>query len=335
MKTGKLPEEILVRSVLQQIGHRRKEVLCGPAVGADCAALQTSPDEILLLSSDPITGAVKGIGGHSIHITANDLAASGAEPVAVLLTVLLPEGTEEAEVREMVRSAEEVCARLQIEILGGHTEITPVVTQPVISVTGIGKCARKDLMRTEMVRPGQDIVVTKWIGLEASAILARERAEYLRGRIPDEMIREAASFIKYLSVVPDAAEARKNGAVFMHDITEGGILGALWEAAEAGQTGIEADLEAVPVRDETRRICEAFAVDPMQIMSSGSLLVIAEDGGKIVRALQKKGIPAAVIGRTTEKKDRVLRCADTVHTLTSPKPDALYAALEKSGSGVQ
>lgn len=333
MRTGKLPEEILVRSVLQQIGHRRKEVLCGPAVGADCAVLQTSPDEVILLSSDPITGAVKGIGGHSIHITANDLAAAGAEPVAVLLTVLLPPGTEEAEVREMMRSAEEVCAELQIEILGGHTEITPVVSQPVISVTGIGKCERKDLMQSGSVKPGQDIVVSKWIGLEATAILARERAEYLRGKIPDEMIREAASFSKYLSVVPDAAAARKSGAVLMHDITEGGLRGALWEVAEAGQTGLEVDLESVPIRPETKKICEAFAVDPLQVMSSGSLLIIAEDGVKLVQALRDSGIPSSVIGRTTEKKDRVLRYADTAAALSSPEPDALYTALENSRQG--
>lgn len=328
MRTGKLPEEMLVRSVLDHIGHRRKEVLRGPAVGADCAALQTAPGEVLLLSSDPITGAVQGIGGHSIHITTNDLAAAGAEPVAVMLTLLLPPLTTEEEIDGIMRDAEEVCAKLQIEILGGHTEITPVVTQPVISVTGIGKCREEALLQPESVRPGMDLVVSKWIGLEASAILARERREYLQGKIPEEMIAEAASFSEYLSVVPEAAAAGKCGAVLMHDITEGGILGALWEVAEAGHTGIDIDQSAIPLREETARICEAFSVDPLRIMSSGSLLIVAKDGNALVRELQSQGIPASVIGKTTDDKARILRGTNTRMALEPPEPDELYTALK-------
>ena len=328
MRTGKLPEDMLIRSVLDQIGHRREEVLYGPAVGADCAVLETAPGEVLLLSSDPITGAVKGIGGHSIHITANDLAAAGAEPVAVLLTLLLPPETTEEEVRGIMYDAENICAQLRIEILGGHTEITPVVSQPVISVTGIGKGAKKDLLKAANVRPGMDLVVSKWIGLEAAAILAQECGEFLRGRVPDEMIAEAASFSKYLSVVPEALAAKKNGAVLMHDITEGGVLGALWEVAEAGHTGLEIDQAAIPVRKETQEICRAFSIDPLQVMSSGSLLIVAEDGVKITEALRQDGIPSAVVGRTTQSEERILRCGDTVSELTPPEPDALYTALE-------
>ena len=323
---------MLVRSVLNRIGHRRREVLCGPAVGADCAALETAPDEVLLLSADPITGAVKGIGGHSIHITANDLAAAGAEPVAVMLTMLFPTETTETEIYEIMCEAEEVCVRLQMEILGGHTEITPVVSQPVISVTGIGKCRREELMKAENIRPGMDLVVSKWIGLEASAILARERIEFLRGRMPDDMILEAASFSKYLSVVPESAAAKKNGAVWMHDITEGGILGALWEVAEAGRTGVDVDLSAVPVREETERICRAFSVDPLRIMSSGSLLIAAEDGSKLVKALQKQGIPASIIGKTTDHAERIVRLGTSVSRLTPPEPDELYTALKSCPS---
>ena len=317
--------------MLGQIGHRRDEVLCGPAVGADCAVLQTGPGEVLLFSTDPITGAVQGIGGHSIHITANDLAAAGAEPVAVMLTLLLPPGTEEQEVREIMSSAEEVCRQLGIEILGGHTEITPAVSRPVISVTGIGKCAEEDIMKPNAVRPGQDIVVTKWIGLEATAILAKECAEFLRGRIQEEMLSEAASLTGYLSVVPEATAAAKCGAVLMHDITEGGILGALWEAAEAGRTGLDINAAAIPVRRETMEICRAFSVDPLRIMSSGSLLIITEDGKKLVETLKDLGICSSVIGKTTDSEERILRTGDSVTHLTPPEPDMLYTALKRGG----
>ena len=144
MKIVKLPEPVLIRSVLKQVKHRREEILMGPSVGVDCAALEVGADEVLVMSSDPITGTVQDIGSHCIHITANDLAASGAEPLGVMLTVMLPDTVEEPEIRRMVQDAEAVCSRLNMEIFGGHTEITNVVNQPVISVTGVGKIKKSE-----------------------------------------------------------------------------------------------------------------------------------------------------------------------------------------------
>ena len=176
MKIGKLPEPVLIRSILKQVKHRRNEVLVGPGVGQDCAVLEVGPDEVLVMSTDPITGTVKDIGSHSIHITANDLAASGAEPVGVMLTIMLPDDVEdyfdveEAELKKMMQDAERICKELDMEILGGHTEITNVVRQPLISVTGVGKIHRSKVLSTAEMKPDQDIVVTKWIGLEATTI---------------------------------------------------------------------------------------------------------------------------------------------------------------------
>ena len=144
MKIGKLPEPVLIRSVLKQVKHRREEVLVGPAVGQDCAALEVGEDEVLVMSTDPITGTAKDLGHHSIHITANDLAAAGADPVGVMLTVMLPDTVEEPEIRKMMQDAEETCEKLHMEILGGHTEITNVVNQPLISVTGASEDASKN-----------------------------------------------------------------------------------------------------------------------------------------------------------------------------------------------
>ena len=189
MKTGKLPEPVLIRSVLKQVRHRRDEVLVGPAVGQDCAALQIEPDEVLVMSTDPITGTVKDLGRHCIHITANDLAAAGAEPIGVMLTVMLPDSVEEPELRKMMQDVETVCSELQMEVLGGHTEITNVVRQPLISVTGVGKVKKSHVLQTSQIQPEQDIVITKWIGLEATTILAKEKEEELTWSISKIKIR--------------------------------------------------------------------------------------------------------------------------------------------------
>ncbi|HCT93084.1 MAG TPA: hydrogenase maturation factor [Lachnospiraceae bacterium] len=327
VKIGKLPEQVLVRSVLRQAGHRREEVLAGPAVGRDCAAMALGENEVFVLSTDPITGTAKDIGSHGIHITANDLAASGAEPVGVLITALLPEDIREEQIREIMQDAEEVCRELNMEILGGHTEVTRAVAQPLLSVTGVGKADRGELLTAGMIHPGQDLVVTKWIGLEATAILAKEKEQELLSRFSQDFVRAARSFGQYISVVADARIAKNFGVSAMHDITEGGIFGALWEMAEGSGVGLEADLKAIPIRQETVEICEYFGLNPYQIMSSGSLLIAAEDGPGLVRALAESNIRGTVIGRATAGPGRILRNGEDVRYLERPQPDELYKIM--------
>lgn len=328
MKIGKLPEQVLIRSVLKQIKHRRDEVLIGPGVGLDCAALELGEGEVLVMSTDPITGTVKDLGKHCIHITANDLAASGAEPLGVMLTVLLTEETEESEIKKMMAEAEEVCKELNMEILGGHTEITDVVKQPLITVTGVGKIRKERLLNQVHAKPNLDVVITKWIGLEATSILAKEREEELLETFSPAFVNTAKVFDQYLSVVPEGRIASDMGASAMHDITEGGVFGALWELASAGNVGLEIDLKAIPIRQETVEVCEHFDANPYQIMSSGSMLIAIQDGSALVRALDAEGIAASVVGRTTEGRDKILRNGQEIRYLDRPQPDELYKALK-------
>lgn len=327
MKIGKLPESVLVRSILKQVKHRRDEVLVGPGVGQDCAALQLKEGEVFVMSTDPITGTTKDLGSHSIHITANDLAASGAEPVGVMLTAMLPDTVEEPEIRRLMQDIERTCEQLEMEVLGGHTEITNVVLQPLISVTGVGKIRREELLSTMQMKPHQDIVISKWIGLEATTILAKEKDEELRRVFSEDFISTAKSFDAFLSVVEDARIAKKCQVSAMHDITEGGVFGALWEMAEGAGVGLEVDLKKIPIRQETVEICEFFGVNPYLIMSSGSMMIAADDGLLVVRELKKAGIEATVIGHTTAGNDRILRNGDDVRYLERPQTDELYKVL--------
>ena len=128
------------------------------------------------MSTDPITGTAKDIGTLAIQITVNDLASAGAEPVGVLLTVLLPESVEEPELRAMMAQVE-ACAKAKIQVMGGHTEVTAVVNQPLISVCGVGKVKDGCLISTGGARPGMDILVTKWIGIEGISIIAAKKKQ--------------------------------------------------------------------------------------------------------------------------------------------------------------
>lgn len=329
MKIGKLPEPMLIRSVLREIGHRREEILAGPAVGRDCAVMEAKEGEVYVFSSDPITGTTKDIGKHSVYITANDLAAAGAEPVGIMLTILLTPETEERELKEMMRGVEATCKELNMEIMGGHTEITDVVKQPLISLTGVGKMRKEKIMAPGGIEPGQDLVITKWIGLEGTSIAAKEKESLLLERFAPLFVDTAKDFDQYLSVLPEAKIAAEWGVSAMHDITEGGVFGALWEMASGSDVGLDIDLKKIPIRQETVEICEVLGLNPYILMSSGSMMIAAEDGHGLVRELKKAGIFASVVGKATAGKERILRNGEDVRYLDKPQSDELYKIYQK------
>lgn len=324
LKIGKVPESVLKRSIIKQIRTHRPEILIGAGVGEDCAAISLADDEMFVTSTDPITGTSHDIGALAVHVTANDIASSGAEIIGIMLSVLLPEGAEESELKTIMQQAEEVCEELNIQTVGGHTEVTPVVNQTVITATGIGKVKKDRLITTAGARPGDDIVVTKWIGLEGTSIIAKEKEKQLKERFSASFVDEAKGFSKYLSVVNDARIATSVGVTAMHDVTEGGIFGALWEIAEAGRCGLEVNLLDIPVRQETVEICEEFGINPYGLISSGSMLIAAPNGLDVVRSLERAQINAAVIGKITAGNDRVLINGDDRRYLEPPKSDELY-----------
>lgn len=328
MKVGKLPESVLKRSVFKQLHTKREEVLLGAGVGEDCAAMKLDSDEIFVISTDPITGTAKDIGDLAVQITVNDLASAGAEPIGVMLTMLLPEDATEEELKHVMAQVESACEKNRIQVMGGHTEVTRVVSQIVLSVTGVGKAKEDRLISTADVLPDMDILVTKWVGIEGTAILAKEKEQELSARYTKPFLEATKGLDRYLSVLPEAATAVKSGVAAMHDVTEGGIFGALWEMAEASGVGLEIDLKKIPLKQETVEICEYFGISPYELISSGSMLMAAKDGNRLVMELQKEGIPAVIIGKATAGRDRILRNEDECRYLEPPKTDELYKVLK-------
>jgi hydrogenase maturation factor len=327
MNLGKISETVLKRSVLNQIKHRRSEVLVGPAVGEDCSVLDIGPEEVLVISTDPITGTAKDIGTLAVNITANDIASNGAEVIGLMLTILLPEGTQEAELRNIMKDIEAVCTKLHIEVIGGHTEVTKAVSQPVVTVTGVGKMKKTEIIKTAGARSGQEIVMTKWAGLEGTAIIATAREEELKAKYPASFIDNAKKMIDYISVVPEAGVARAVGVTSMHDVTEGGIFGALWEIGAASRVGLEVDLKKILLKQETVEICEFYDLNPYMLISSGCMLMITDKGNQLVQQLNAAGIAAAVIGRITEGNDRIIINEEERRFLEPPKSDELYKVM--------
>lgn len=324
MEIGKVPENVLKRAVFKQIKHYRPEVIMHPGIGEDCAAIETKEDEILVFSTDPITGASKGMGALAVHITANDLASSGAQPVGILTCIILPPRTREKKLRDLMEEIVITCKALNIEIMGGHTEVSDVVNRPLITVTGVGKVKKNQLVSSGGLQPGDDLVMTKWAGLEGTSIIAAEKQEELEKRLPTQLIEAAKAMKEQISVVPEAEIAMRIGVSSMHDVTEGGIFGALWEMGEASGVGIVADLKKIPIRQETIEICELFDINPYMLISSGCMLIGTSQGNLLVEELKKRGIEAAVIGRATDGNDRIIVNGDEQRFLEPAGSDQLY-----------
>lgn len=324
MKTGKVSEAVLKRSVFKQIRHRREEVIVRPNVGEDCAYVDTSNSDVMILSTDPITGTANEIGKLAVHITANDIASSGGEMIGIMVTLLLPENTSENVLKEIMRDLEENCKELNIEIMGGHTEVTPAVNQPIVSITGVGKLSKEDMVTTSGLEVGQDVVLTKWAGLEGTAILAKDKEEKLLTRYTKDFIGGAQKWMDHISVVKEAKIGKQYGVTSMHDVTEGGIFGALWEIGSASGVGLEIDLQSIPLKQETVEICEFFDLNPYLLISSGCMLMGTHRGHDLVKALEKENIPATVIGKVVEGHERIVYNEDERRFLEPPKSDELY-----------
>lgn len=327
MRNGKVSENVLKRSVLGQIEKSetgKNQVICGAGVGTDCAVMSFGENEETVISTNPVSAPIDIVGARGVHRALNNLAAAGAEAVSVLIAVMLPADTEEKELQEVMRQAGSVCGRYNVRIIGGHTEVMTDIRRPVLTVTGVGKRKKQDLSELRKVKPGQAVIVSKWIGLEGTSLIAREYKEELCARYPVRMIEEAEAFERFISVLPEAAAALKSGVCGMHDVSQGGIFAALWEMAEGAGVGLEIDLNKLPVRQETIEICEFYDLNPYELLSGGSLLMTADDGIGLVSALEREGVPAVIVGKTTAGNDRVLFNGEEKRFLEPPKADQIY-----------
>jgi len=322
MRLGKLDNDDLERLVLKKFRRVRPEPLSMPTIGQDCATLDFGGD-LILLSCDPITSAsISHLGRLTVHVSCNDAAAAGAEPVGLLVTLLMPPS---ASMEQIGRIADDLSAAAQlagVDILGGHTEVTDAVARPVTNATVVARQSRGNALRG--MRKGDAIVLTKSAGVEGTTIIAEDFA-HLLSDVPKETLAIARAFSGKLSIVPESRIAMEFGATAMHDVTEGGVLGAAWELAYANGCAVGIDSVKIPVRAETAALCSALGLDPLRLIGSGSLLIACEDGGKMVHALKANGIDACVIGTAFLGHDSIV----DGKPLEEPHADEIYRLSDR------
>lgn len=327
-KIGKVPTEILKNSVYPFLGNKREEVLVHSGLGEDCSVIDYG-DNVAVISTDPITGANKNSGYIGVYISTNDIAACGARPIGIMVTLLLPAGSDETMLKDIMEGIHKGANRLGVEVLGGHSEITDGVVKPIISVTALGIAKKNEYVTSSGAKPGDDVIVTKALGLEGTAVLASDYEDILNKALGCEAVLKAKSFIENLGVVEEGIAAAKVGVTAMHDITEGGLLGAAYEVAEASGVGMEILEENLPIYPETKAICEFFQINPLGLISSGSMLICTPKGKEVIEALKSKGISATIIGKITQK-DKILISKGSSSIIIPPERDELYVAIERA-----
>ncbi|UCH57690.1 MAG: AIR synthase family protein [Candidatus Bathyarchaeota archaeon] len=334
--TGKVPSDVLQRLVFGRLGVPSDKLLLGPHIGEDAAVIDLG-DRVLVVASDPITGAVGSVGWLAVHVNANDVASTGARPVWFQCVTLLPEGAGEELLDGIMEEMHAACCEVGISLIGGHTETTPGLDRPILIGFMMGEAPSDGYVTTGGARPGDVIILTKGAGIEGTAVLAGDLAHVLQGRMEEEALRSAEAMIKRISVVPEAMKAVELGGVHsLHDPTEGGLLNGVWEMAEAAGVGVVVREEAIPVAEETRLVCQALEADPLKLLGSGSLLIVVEPhrAGRLLSALQDMRVEASLIGEILPlEKGRVLVNRDGSRVpLEAVEQDEVYRLLDQYGA---
>ena len=304
LPVGKLKHDFLKE--LLPTSNSSTGVVVGPQLGEDAAVIELG-DNYLVATSDPITFATEDIGWYVVCVNSNDIAAMGAVPKWLLVTLLLPEdATTPAMVRDIMAQITQACAVFDIALCGGHTEVTPAVTQPVVIGQMMGVTPKDSLFTSADARVGDALILTKGLGIEATAIIAREREEQLREKYDAVFLEQAKHYLMDpgISVLKDAQIAIDTGGVHaMHDVTEGGVSTAVYELATAAELGVVVysdKLLGSPILygDTTRTLCDMFGLNPLGVISSGAMLIASapEKSDAICQALGKAGIRADIIG---------------------------------------
>jgi hydrogenase maturation factor len=321
--------------LLKQAPKLDPRLVIGPQIGEDAAVIDAG-DRYLVVATDPVTFATDHIGRYAVHVNANDVAVLGARPLWFFVVMLLPENRTTPELAETIMAdVRSACEELDIAIGGGHTEITQGLDRPILIGQMLGEVAPTRLVRKTRVAVGDQILLTRGVAIEGTAILARERSERLRARIDPDVLARATRFLiePGISVMSAALAAANVGEAVhaMHDPTEGGLATGLFELVAPAGLGLQVTRERIPVFPETESICSALSLDPLKLLASGALLIaVAPEGANlVVSAIRATGAPVAVIGEVRPSGEGITIVTNgKVETLTPAVRDEIARAFE-------
>lgn len=337
LSTGKLPLALL-KKLVDKVRIEDKQIVLGPSIGEDVTVIRLSK-KLLVATTDPVTLAIDLVGWYAVQVNANDVATSGVKPRWFMATILLSEQSTHEEAEGICNQILQACDSLDISFIGGHTEITHGLTRPIVVGYMLAETEDHPIITTSGAKPDDDIVLTKGISIEGTAILARE----MRHSIPistlnKDLLQRASNYLFYpgISIVKEAIIAASTVDVnCMHDLTEGGLSTGIYELATAAQVGIFIEESKIPILTESKTICERLAINPLGLLASGALIITlpCSETPKLLEALYEAGIDANIIGKVVEKEHRIkMRTLRGVQDLPQFERDELARFLDNRDS---
>lgn len=334
LPVGKLPLAQL-QSLLSRPPKQDSRLLIGPQIGEDAAVIDAG-DRYLVVATDPVTFATDDIGRYVVHVNANDVAVLGARPLWFFVVMLLPENRTTSELAETIMAdVRAACEELDVALGGGHTEITQGLERPILVGQMLGEVTPAGLVRKSRVAVGDQILLTRGMAIEGTAIIAREMSASLRRKVDNDLLARAARFLiePGISVVRAALAVAGTGELVhaMHDPTEGGLATGLLELVMPAGLGLRVVREQIPVYPETETLCNALALDPLKLIASGALLIaVAPDGtDSAVKAIEATGVPVAMIGEVRPSSEGIMIVTNGItEPLTPAVRDEIARAFE-------
>lgn len=347
MEIGKLTNEELRELVFAHLPEISDRTMIGASIGADCAWIDLGK-QILVSSSDPITAGGMQSGTLAIHVSCNDIASTGVRPIGILIVLLAPANSTKDDIVRIVDQASTAAKELGVDIVGGHTEVTDAVNTFVVTSTAFGIINSESPYIPGKACSGDKLLMTKTAAIEGTWIIAMNHPDRIAGKVSDNLIKDARSFIKDISVVnegelsgalsvgnvsdhPDIwdgsrsdANNRSAAVNLMHDATEGGILGAAYEMAEYSGIGLKLYQDAIPIHPATREICQALSVNPLRLISSGSLLISTPHPDLVVDTLRTHNILCTEIGEFTDREFSLIDADEHAMLFDPPSRDQVY-----------
>jgi hydrogenase maturation factor len=338
-KIGKIDFETFNSFLLKRLGRKDKSVLVPPLTGIDAGVIDIGDDKVLIIAEDPIFSIprqpLEMFGWYTVHIGASDVAVMGVKPRYMTYTLLMPPETSDEDFRVIVDSIHKTALELEITIVGGHTGYYPGFAAPTIGGIAVFAVADKEAYVTPGgAKSGDEVILTKGPAIETAGILSVLCEKQLLKNYPLSLVKKAKALCKQMTVVKDALTAMKIGGVTsMHDATEGGVIGGLFEIANASNVGMDIDESLFVYPEEVKMVCEALSIDPVSAIAEGSLLITVQPthSEKVLKQLKSLEINASVIGKVTkDSKRRIMKRLDgTVVPLAIPHQDPFWPAFFK------
>lgn len=275
-------------------------------------------------------GGMRDGAAYGLLIEVNELAAQGVHAGSAEIRIEIPADMDKSRMHSIRNHIAKAMEKLetedfQLEELHIAGEKCAALRVPQIVITAAGETDQKERIADALLtaRAGQDIVYAGWAGLEGMLWIIGEKEAELRERFTPAFIGQMKAYDSELCGLSKIAVADAMGVSVIRQVSRGGILASLWDLAKDTELGLNLDLKKIAVRQETIEVCEYFRLNPYQLASGGSFLMLAENGEALADALNQKGIQAAVIGQLTDSNDKVIHNGEDMRYIDRPAPDEL------------